>query len=69
AANQTAKIPALKDVQRDYANVAKGIMQAAKAANMNKSQMKDLKKSLQQNIQAETGFRASVSNAGKVTID
>lgn len=69
AANQSAKIAALKDVERDYSKVAKGIMQAAKAANMSKSQMKDLKKSLQQNIQAETGFRASVSKAGKVTID
>lgn len=43
AANQSAKIAALKDVERDYSKVAKGIMQAAKAANMSKSQMKDLK--------------------------
>lgn len=59
----------LPQLEAAYSKVSSAILDAARSANMSKSEINQLKQSLEGNIEAETGYNAEVTKGGKVTLD
>lgn len=65
-AERADKLPAL---EKAFSSVATQALKAASSAGASSSQINEMKQSLENSIEAETGYAASVSRSGKVTID
>lgn len=65
-AERTDALPAL---QNAYSKVASAILEAARSAGMSKNEINSLKQSLESNIEAETGYQATINGTGRVTLD
>ncbi|ELV2913335.1 phage tail tape measure protein [Staphylococcus pseudintermedius] len=69
AKNETERADRLPVLQAAYTKVAQAILDAARAANFSKEEQNKLKQSLETNIEAETGYSASISRSGQVSIE
>lgn len=69
AKNETERADRLPVLQAAYTKVAQAILDAARAANFSKEEQNKLKQSLESNIEAETGYSASISKSGQVSIE